>query len=126
MKSILKSTPPLHHDQDILLCQSPSDLAAHKKGLRHALDPITEDQKKILTMDPGTHQYSSLQEWSLPSPRTGKSISINPTAQVNTGKKVTLQPLDQQGKKKLKSSAFIRVDFIALDFSPAELFMSQH
>jgi hypothetical protein len=98
MKSILKSTPPLHHDQEILLCQSPSDLAAYKKGLRHALDPITENQKKILTMDPGTLQYSSMKEWSLPSPRTGKSISINPTAQVKTGEKITLQPLDQQAK----------------------------
>ena len=126
MKSILKSTPPFHHDQEIIMCQSPSDIAAYKKGLRHALDPITEDQKKILTIAPGALQYLSMKEWFLPSPRTGKSISINPTAQVKTGNKITLQPLDQQGKKKLKSSAFIRVDFIALDFSPAELFMSQH
>ena len=95
MKSIWKSTPPFHHDQEIIMCQSPSDLAAYKKCLRHALDPITENQKKILTMDPGTLQYSSMKEWSLPSPRTGKSISINPTAQVKTGNEITLQPLDQ-------------------------------
>ena len=38
VKSILKASPPFHHGQDILLFQSPSDLAAHKKGLRHSLD----------------------------------------------------------------------------------------
>ena len=31
VKSILKASPPFHHGQEILLRQSPPDLAAHKK-----------------------------------------------------------------------------------------------
>ena len=74
-------------------------------------------------MNQGNLEYCSLKQWSLPSPRTGKKISINPIAQVKSGDTVTSQPLNQQGKDKVKSSAYIRVNFIALDFSPSELFM---
>ena len=124
IKSTLKSSSSAHHGQDILMFQSPSQLAAHKKGLRQSLETITPEQKKILAINPGNLEYCFLKQWSQPSPRTGKNISINPIAQVKSGDTVGSQLLNQQGKDQVKSSGNIRVNFIALDFSFSELFMT--
>ena len=67
IKSILKSSSSSHHGQDILMFQSPSQLAAHKKGLRQSLETITPEQKKILAINPGNLEYCSLKQWSQPS-----------------------------------------------------------
>ena len=97
IKSILKSSSSSHHGQDILIFQSPSQLAAHKKGLRQSLETITPEQKKILAINPGNLEYCSLKQWSQPSPRTGKNISGNPIAQVKSWDTVESQPLNYKG-----------------------------